>query len=119
MGTVPPTAQAIDKWLAESGHMDRIISESYIPGQGFHVKEFVVAYTTNTGAEQFFLLGPNDPRTHQPTARQLLSLIEDVGQVNLREYNYTEAMPRITPNIMAAANDTQQLINATTNWAVR
>jgi hypothetical protein len=117
MGTTPPSPQEIDRWLADSGNIEHIIRDSYNPGDGgFHVRSFVVAYTTLGGTKQFFMLGTNDPTTHKPTARQLLGLIEDVGAITIRGYDYTEPIPRVAAPSMAAAQAEQQRLNTVANW---
>jgi hypothetical protein len=115
MGTTPPDGQAIDKWLEESGAARDLISHSYVPGKGIHVRAFVVGFTLNSGSHQFAIL-PGDPTTDQVTARQLRDLMAEFGGVNIRGYDYTEALAAIQPQEMAAPEGTQIKLGDIDNW---
>lgn len=115
MGTIPPEVADVDKWLTESGAMKGIISAAYTPGHGFHVKAFVVGYTTNAGVPQFSIL-TGDPTNDPVVAKQLYGLVGEFGDITLRVYDYTEPLPSISPQGMAAMSIEQARIANMDNW---
>lgn len=115
MGTIPPDAADVDKWMVSSGMARRIISNSFEPGKGFHVKSFAIGYTLNSGAHQFAVLA-GDPTSDKTTAEQLHGLVGEFGGLTLRAYEYTEPMPEIPPSQMAANPGIQTRISNAENW---
>jgi hypothetical protein len=116
MSTIPPDNAQIDEWLASSGTARQIVSESFIPGKGFHVRSFIVGYTLpNSGAHQFARLA-GDPTTDETTAKQLHALVGEFGAVSIRAYEYAEAIPSIPPQEMAAESGIQSRVSDMTKW---